>query len=105
MNAPEKSIRGWRRVLDYTPLPDLRRGQWLSQRPGIYRLVPPWVYRHSRFYGFAHVAGGTVQAVAGLICLSYGVQGWAAFFLILAALNFAGGIWYLSLDPSEPAPV
>ena len=104
MNASKQSIHGWRRVLDYTPLPDLRRGQWLSRRPGVYRLVPPWVYRHSRFYGFGHVAGGTVQAVAGLICLSYGVDGWAVFFLTLAALNLAGGIWDLRLDPSAAAP-
>ena len=98
MNAPNEGMRGWRRILDYTPFPDLRRGQWLSQRPGIYRLVPPWVYRHPRFFGFGHIAGGCIQAVAGLICLSYGVYGWAAFFLGIAALNLAGGAFYLSLD-------
>jgi hypothetical protein len=104
MNAPNDGLRGWRKVLDYTPFPDLARGQWLSQRPGIYRLVPPWVYRHPRFFGIGHIAGGCVQAAAGLICLAYGVYGWAAFFLGIAALNLAGGAWYLTLDRSTPAP-
>jgi hypothetical protein len=104
MNASKESIRGWRRVLDYTPFSDIRHGQWLSPRPGIYRLVPPWVYRHPRLYGFGHIVGGFVQVGVGLICLSYGVHGWAAFFLGIAALNLAGGIWYLSIGSSASAP-
>lgn len=107
MNAPSEGPHGWRLVLDYTPFPDLRkglRGQWLaSARPGIYRLVPPWVYRHPRFFGAGHIAGGCVAATAGLICLSYGVGGWAAFFLVIAALNLAGGFWYLTIAGSAPA--
>jgi hypothetical protein len=103
MNANNEGLRGWRRVLDYTPFPDLLRGQWLSQRPGIYRLVPVWVYRHPRFYGTGHITGGSVAAVAGLICLSYGVHAWGAFFLVIAALNLAGGFWYLSIARSESA--
>jgi hypothetical protein len=108
MNAPDQRLRGWRLVLDYTPFPDLRkglRGRWLAaQRPGIYRLVPPWVYRHPGFFGVGHIAGGSVAAVAGLICLSYGVYGWAAFFLLLGALNVAGGCWYLSIARSASGP-
>jgi hypothetical protein len=107
MNAPSNGRRNWRRiisaVLDYTPFPDLRHGQWLSSRPGIYRLVPPWAYRHLRFYGFGHIVGGSLQAIAGLICLAYGAYGWAAFFLAIAALNLAGGSWYLTIDRSGPA--
>jgi hypothetical protein len=103
MNAASETMRGWRLVLDYTPFPDLRNGRWLSARPGIYRLVPPWVYRHPRFFGVGHIAGGSVQAAAGLICLSYGVHGWAAFFLVLAALNLAGGSWFLSIARSASA--
>jgi hypothetical protein len=104
MNTPNDDSRGWRLVLDYTPFPDILRGRWLSPtRPGIYRLVPPWVYRHPRFFGIGHIAGGSVAAAAGLICLSYGVHGWAAFFLVLAALHLAGGIWYISIDRSAPA--
>jgi len=107
MNAANEGMRGWRLALDYTPFPDLRKGlreQWLSApRPGIYRLVPPWVYRHPRFFGVGHIAGGSVAAAAGLICLSYGVYGWAAFFLVIAGLNLAGGCWYLTIARSASA--
>jgi hypothetical protein len=107
MNASSEGIRGWRLVLDYTPFPDLRKGlreRWLgSPRPGIYRLIPPWVYRHPRFFGVGHIAGGTVQAAAGLICLAYSAYGWAAFFLVIAALNLAGGSWYLTIAPAASA--
>jgi hypothetical protein len=106
MNAPSEGIRGWRLVLDYTPFPDLRkglRGQWASPaRSGIYRLVPPCVYRHPRFFGVGHVVGGCVAAAAGLACASYGAYGWAAFFLVIAALNLAGGYWYLTIARSAP---
>ena len=94
MNAPNdntaaKGLRGW----------------WLSPpRPGTQRLISPWEYRHLRGYGVTRIAGGSVAAAAGVICLSYGVYGWAAFFLILAALNLAGGSWYLTIDRSASAP-
>jgi hypothetical protein len=104
VNASTASMRGWRLVFDYTPFPDLRkglRGRWLTPpRSGIYRLVPPWVYRHPRFFGVAHIAGGSVATAAGLTCLSYGVYGWAAFFLALGALHLAGGYWYLTIARS-----
>jgi hypothetical protein len=106
VNAP-KSAFGARfsQVLDYTPFPDLRkglRGSWASPpRPGIYRLIAPWAYRHLRFYGVGHSVGGAVLTAAGLICLSYGVYGWAAFFLALGVLNLAGGSWYLVVDRSR----
>ena len=98
MNASSEGMRGWRLALDYTPFPYVRRGQFLSPtQPGIYRLVPPWVYRHPRFFGIGHVVGGSVAAAAGLICLSYGVYGFAALFLVIGALNLAGGSWYLTI--------
>ncbi len=107
MNAQSEGLRGWRLVLDYTPLPDMRkglRGSWQNPpRSGLNRLLPPWGYRHPRFYGVGHVAGGGIQAAAGLICLSYGVYGWAAFFLGIATLNLAGGYWYLTIDRSAAA--
>jgi hypothetical protein len=110
MNAADNGTRGWRdvisEILDYTPLPYLRkgrRGSWQTPpRPGIYRLIPPWAYRHLRFYGVGHIVGGSVAAVAGLICLSYGVYGWAAFFLVIATLNLSGGCWYLTVARSAP---
>jgi hypothetical protein len=92
---------------DYTPLANLRkgpRGWWLTPpRSGIYRLIAPWEYRHLRFAGGTRIAGGCVAAAAGAICLSYGVYGWAAFFLVVAALNLAGGSWYLNIARSASA--
>ena len=93
MNAPN----------DNTALKCLR-GWWLSpSRSGMQRLIAPYEYRHLRGFGVTRIAGGSVAAAAGVVCLSYGVYGWAAFFLVLAALNFAGGYWYISIDRSAPA--
>jgi hypothetical protein len=72
-------------------------------RPGLQRLINPWEYRHLGFFGAARVAGGTVALVPGIICLAYDAWGWAAFFLAIAALNFAGGSWYLSIARSRAA--
>ena len=82
---------------DYTA-PRGLRGWWASPpRSGMRRLINPLVYRHPRVFGVMHIAGGSLAAAAGLICLGYGVYGWAAFFLVLAALNLAGGSWYLTI--------
>jgi hypothetical protein len=87
-NTAPRSLRGWWR----TP-----------PRPGLQRLIIPWEYRRLRFYGVARIAGGSVAAAAGFICLAYGVYGWAAFFLALGALNLGGGCWYITIDRSAPA--
>ena len=80
------------------------RGWWASPpRPGLQRLIWPFEYRHLRGFGVTRIGGGSVQAAAGLICLSYSVYGWAAFFLVIAALNLAGGYWYLTIDRSRSA--
>jgi hypothetical protein len=79
------------------------RGWWAyPPRSGMRRLINPIAYSHPRAFGGMHIAGGSVATVAGVICLSYGVYSWAAFFLVLAALNLAGGYWYLTIarDPS-----
>ena len=47
----------------------------------------------SRVSGVTRIAGGSVAAAAGVVCLSYRVYGWAAFFLVLAALKSRG--WLL----------
>ena len=109
MNAPNSAFGArFSQVLDYTPFPDLWKGPrgWQASvpRPGIYRLIPPWAHRHLRFYGVGHIAGGAVAAAAGVICLAYGVYGWAAFFLVVAALNLGGGCWYLTINRSASAP-
>ena len=78
------------------------RGWWASPpRPGLHRLINPWEYRHLGASGITRIAGGSIAAAAGLVCLSYGVYGWAAFFLILGALNLAGGYWYITIARSE----
>ncbi len=80
------------------------RGWWSSPpRSGLHRLINPWEYRHLRVSGVMRLAGGSVAAAAGGVCLSYRVYRWAAFFLILAALNLAGGYWYLTLARSVSA--
>ena len=88
---------------DNTAAKRLRRWWLYPPRPGLQRLINPFEYRHLRGFGATRIAGGSVAAAAGVICLSYGVYGWAAFFLILGALNFAGGYWYISVARSAPA--
>ena len=79
-------------------------GWWLSPtRSGLHRLINPWEYRHLRVSGEARLAGGVVATTAGVVCLSYGAYGWAAFFLILAALDLAGGYWYITIVRSASA--
>ena len=79
-------------------------GRWLSPpRSGMQRLIAPWAYRHLRIFGVTHIAGGSAAAAAGVVCLSYRVYGWAAFFLVLGALHVAGGSWYLAIDRSASA--
>ncbi len=93
MNAPN----------DNTAAKRLRRWWLTPPRPGLQRLINPIEYRHLRGFGVTRIAGGSVAAAAGVICLSYGVYGWAAFFLVLAALNFAGGCWYITVARSASA--
>lgn len=91
--------------MDGPPRPDPHPGLrewWLSPpRTGMRRLIAPWEYRHLRGFGTMRIAGGIVAAVAGLICLSYAVYGWGAFFLVLAALNLAGRCWYYAIVRSQ----
>jgi hypothetical protein len=80
------------------------RGWWQSPpRPGLQRLIIPWEYRHLRGFGLTRIVGGGIAAVASVVCLSYGVYGWAAFFGVLAAANLAGGGWYISIARSHAA--
>ena len=80
------------------------REWWQSpRRPGVQRWISPWEYRHLRGYGITRIAGGSVAGGAGLICLAYDADKWAAFFLIVGALNLAGGYWYLTIDRAASA--
>jgi hypothetical protein len=65
-------------------------------------LIAPWEYHHLRASGIMRMAGGGVAGVAGVVCLSYGVYKWAVFFLVLAALNLAGGYWYITIARTVP---
>jgi uncharacterized membrane protein HdeD (DUF308 family) len=69
----------------------------------MHRLISPWEYRHLRASGVTRIAGGIVAAAAGVVCLSYGVYGWAALFLVLGTLNLAGGYWYITIARSASA--
>jgi hypothetical protein len=82
-----------------------RLREWWSSPPrhGMARLLAPWEYRHLRGFGITRIVGGLLAAIAGCICLSYGVYGWAAFFLVIAALNLAGGYWELTIARSQSA--
>jgi hypothetical protein len=80
------------------------RGWWASPpRPGMQRFINPWEYSHLRAFGVTRIFGGSAAAAAGVVCLAYGVHGWAAFFLVIGALNLGGGYWYLTVDRSAPA--
>jgi hypothetical protein len=88
---------------DNTAATGLRRW-WLSPtRSGMRRLINPWEYRRLRVSGVTRLAGGSVAATAGVVCLSYGAYRWAAFFLVLAALNVAGGYGYITIARSASA--
>ena len=89
---------------DNTAAKRLRRWWLTPPRPGLQRLINPIEYRHIRGFGVARIAGGSVAAAAGVICLSYGVYGWAAFFLVIAALNLAGGYWYITVRSLRTCP-
>jgi hypothetical protein len=79
------------------------RGWWADPpRSGLRLLINPWEYRHLRAFGVMRIFGGSIAGAAGLICLSYRVPKWAAFFLTIAAANLAGGSWYLNIDRSAP---
>jgi low temperature requirement protein LtrA len=82
-------------------------------RSGLRRLIRPWEYRHLHAVMAAHFAGGGFQLGIGLVLVSLGRQAGttaerrkcyrlAAWFLVPAALNFAGGL--LDLAAARTAP-
>jgi hypothetical protein len=48
------------------------------------------------------MACGSFLAAGGVLLLSYGANAWAALFLVLGALNLAGGYWETTKARSEP---
>jgi hypothetical protein len=75
----------------------------LPPRVGMRGLIPSWAYRHLLACGVIQIALGSVGAAGGVVCLSYGAYGWAAFFLVDGALPLAFGRWYVSIARSAPS--
>ncbi len=72
-------------------------------RTGMRRIIPRFEFR--RLHGMARVriAVGTVGVGLGFITLVGGsftpkAAAWAAFFLVIAALQFSVSYWYLAID-------
>jgi hypothetical protein len=91
------------------------RGRWLSPpRPGMQRLISPWEYRHLGVSGATRAAAGGFQLGIGLVLISLGrsaktdqeqrkMYRLAAWFLVPAAGNLAGGYWYTAIASSASA--
>ena len=66
-------------------------------------LIRSWEYRRLRFLAGVRIGAGVVCVGLSLITLVGGsftpeAIVWAAFFLVLAALQFSVGYWYLAID-------
>jgi hypothetical protein len=66
-------------------------------------MLAPFEYRHVRAFGVIRIVGGVVAATAGVVCLSYAAAGWAAFFLVVGALNLSCGYWELTIARAASA--
>jgi hypothetical protein len=98
MNAPNH----------YTAAERLRRWWFTPPRPGLQRLIAPPVYRRLR--AFARVTIGAGIVVVGLAAVtlvggSFTAEAvrWTAFWLVLAAVEFATAAWFLAIARSAPA--
>jgi hypothetical protein len=71
-------------------------------RTGMRRLIPRFEFRRLNAMARVRIAVGIVLAGLGFITLVEGsftavASAWAAFFLVLAALQFSVGYWYLAI--------
>ena len=71
-------------------------------RTGMRRIIPRFEFRRLRAMARVRIAVGTVLVGLGVITLVGGsftpkAVVWAAFFLVLAALQFSVGYWYLAI--------
>jgi len=83
-------------------------GDESALRTGARRVISRREFRHLRAWGSARIGGGVVLTGCSLLTLSFGANdaktyGWAVVFLVLAALNFAGGFWELTIARSAPS--
>jgi signal transduction histidine kinase len=60
-------------------------------------LIRPWEYRHLSFWGAFRIVAGIILFFCGVLTLGSGAYGWAAVFLVPAALNLAFGFWELAI--------
>jgi hypothetical protein len=75
-----------------------------SRRPVLQRiLIRSWEYRHLRFWVGFRIVGGIVLAFCGIATLSVNAYGWAALFLVPAALNLAFACWEITIARSASA--
>jgi signal transduction histidine kinase len=73
-------------------------------------LIRSWEYRHLRLWAGLRIGGGITLTVCGILTLSFGgsgtkTYGWAAWFLVAAALNFAFGYWQITIAYRRLAPL
>ena len=80
------------------------------------RTMLPWEYRHLRAVASVRFAGGGFTLALGLVLLSIARQaetgqdrrkyyGLAAWFLVLAPLQFFGGYMEMKMARSAPPPI
>jgi signal transduction histidine kinase len=73
-------------------------------------LIRSWEYRRLRFWARLRIGGGIGLTVCAVLTLSFGgsgtkTYGWAALFLMSAALNFAFGYWQMTIAYQRLAPL
>ncbi len=77
------------------------------------RLISPWEYRHAQAVAAVRFSSGGFQLGVGLVLLSLGRKAgtdqerrkcyrWSAFFLVMAALQFTGGLLDMAATRSAP---
>ena len=76
-------------------------------RTGLRRLIPRFEFRRLHTMARVRLAAGVVLVGLGVTTLVAGsfeavAVAWAVFFLVLAALQFLVGTWYLAIIRSAP---
>jgi hypothetical protein len=71
-------------------------------------LIRSWEYRHLRAWAGIRIGVGAVSTVCGILTLGFGgsdrkTYGWAALFLVPAALAFAFSYWEITIARSASA--
>jgi len=86
-----------------TPSSTTTRWRWgTPPRSGMRRLIAPWEYRHLRAWAGVRIAAGIVLAGLAAVTLFGGsfstiAVGWAALFLVAAAVHFSFAAWELTI--------